>query len=770
MNEKQRKQIHDYSNKIEEKDNFVDAVRQVPGMYIGPLGNEGHINMIREVYQNSIDELSKCDFCNKIAVSYDERTCRAIVEDNGRGIPFELLIKLFTNPHISSNYSKEKGEYSSGLHGIGAKVTNALSSEFTVISSILGESKKIHFIEGIPTEEGIVDVENNNKQGTMVTFIPNFEIMGNITTKIPDVLHLIKSILYLTNIGSSVTFNGIMQDGTPYSEELTNEDGLLSFLILKTTSPVVKPIEIFDDTGFMKANIVFTFDSSNITEPQLDAFANMCPTTKGTHINGFYDGVCKFFREYMNKVYLASNKKNKLTVLNTDILPGLRGAISAFHLKPTFTGQAKEILSNKDLYEFVKDLVVNRLEEWSKSNPNDLQKLCKYFKDIAEIRSKADKDKVKLTSKFGSSLNKGLPLKFTKPTESWDEFIIVEGDSAGGSAKNSRDKRTQGIFPIKGKIPNALTNTNKQKFLNNEEVHGIITIIGGGYGKSFDISKVKWKKIIFMPDADADGKHIANLLLKLFLVYMRPLIEAGRVYKAVPPLYGITLPGGKHKYFTERIDYVEYLQNLFSKENTITALDGRNLNHNDIMRILYNNVDYTYELERIASRYSLEPRLLELLLFNKNNSIDNLRNAIKKEFRFMDVETQSGITVLSGIINSTYQTLYTTDKFYYDVKEIEKILQINDSLYYNINNQPNTLYQLMKKFEKTAPKKLTRYKGLGEMDPDQLGESTLKPENRTLIQYTSENIQKDLDEIKYLESNKNLLIKDIKATRLDLMG
>ena len=482
--------IRNYSNEIVSLNSFVEAVRKVPGMYIGNKGNQGFLTMIKEIFQNSLDEVMRDSSpCDRVIVSYDERNHTTIVEDNGRGIPFKDMIRIFTSQHTSANYNKKQGEYTSGVHGVGSKVTNALSSTFIVESYILGEARRIEFIDGVPTtEEPVVIPNENNKQGTLVIFRPCYEIMGELTLKVQDVLGLIRGIVPLTKIGSRYEFNGIFMDGKPYHEVMVNEDGILTDLIMKTINPLVKPIMYSKDNGTMKAEIAFTYDSKDLQDANITSYANFCNVISGPFLDGFEQGLCNFFRNYMNRIYLVNNKK--ISIINNDIKVGLKAIVTVSHITPIFTGQAKERLGNEDLLPFIRDLTLETLNKWSKENPQDLQKICKYLKEVAEIRVKSEEGKVKLSTKYESSSLTGLPKKYTKPTGKENlELLIVEGDSAAGSGKNSRCNKRQGMFPIRGKLPNAFT-TEKNKFLSNEEVAGIITIIGGGYGRSFDISKV----------------------------------------------------------------------------------------------------------------------------------------------------------------------------------------------------------------------------------------------------------------------------------------
>lgn len=763
--------IRNYANEITTLDSFVKAVRKLPGMYIGNIGNPGFLTMIKEIFQNSLDEVMRRKSpCDMIRISYDERTHETIIEDNGRGIPFSKMIDIYTKEHTSTNYEKEDFDYTAGVHGVGGKVTNALSAIFIVESYILGKAKRIEFIDGIPSSEEPVDIPNTeNKQGTIVRFRPSYEALGEVSLKIEPILELIKGMLSKTTLGTRFEFNGIFLDGTPYHEVMVNEDGLLSYIIMKTINPLIKPIIYAEDTGKMKAEIVFTYDSNDLQDANISTFANFCNVTDGPFKTGFEQGLCNFFRNYVNKIYLANNKK--VSIVNADIMVGLKAVINVAHLNPIFTGQAKERLGNEDMLPFIRDLTLKSLNKWSKENPQDLQRICKYLKDVAEIRLKSEGEKIKLGTRYESSSISGLPSKYEKPIGNSNlEFLIVEGDSAKGPANEARCKKRQGVFPIRGKLPNALT-TEKSKFLKNPEVDAIITIIGGGYGRSFDISKVKWEKIIFMADADVDGLHIRTLLLKFILMYMPQLIEDGRVYSAVPPLYGVRKKKGM-EYFTNRLDYVMYIQKIFTKNNTVATLRGNVLTQKEITDLLYRNTDYVYDIETLSNRYAINPCLLELVVINLNKDEETIRQIVMSTYRFMKVYNKNNVIIIEGLIDSKYQTLFLNEQFKTDVFIIQQYVNNNSNMYYNINNEKKSLYEIMKIYESSSPSNINRYKGLGEMNAKQLAESTLHPDSpyRTLLRYTVESAKEELEMIKYLESNKQELIKDVKVSRIDLMN
>lgn len=499
--------IKNYENELVKIESFIEGVRTLPGFYIGAIGNVGWLACIREIFQNAIDEMKRKNSpCHYVKVHFDERNQEAIIEDTGRGIPHGRIIEIYTTERMSSNYhKKEHDDYTSGTHGVGSGVALALSKYFSVNSYVLGNAVQVIFDSGIPWDRGEYKIPcPQGRQGTTITMSPDTTILGNVDLTCQEVFDMVFKIFTLIDIGDRIDFIGINKEGKEaIFEELTNKDGIITNLIINTQSPLITPITFGDDTGRMKAEIAFTYDTTDLTSEEIiTSFANFTPTTDGTHVSGFLDGLFIYFRNYMNKIFLG--EKSKITVVNNDIRTGLRAVVNSAHIEPVFKGQFKGVLSNEDMKPFVRNLTIKSLEEWAKTHSSDLQKICKFIKDIAEIRMKSDDNKIKLSSKYESSLLTGKPKGYKPASGNKDlELIIVEGKSALGSAINSRDASMQALYAIRGKMPNAFS-TPKAKFLSNAEVASIINIVGGGYGKSFDISKVKWKRIIFLADADPD--------------------------------------------------------------------------------------------------------------------------------------------------------------------------------------------------------------------------------------------------------------------------
>ena len=767
--------IEQYGDQIITLDNFVKVVRQNPGYQLGSIGNKGVQNAAREVWQNSFDEMDKASSpCTWVKITFDERTCGFTTEDNGRGIPFGDMLRVFSDPNTSSNYVKKPGEYSSGLHGVGAKVTNAVSHVFVVESyRYNGEARRVEFYEGYATKKTEEKIPNKEKKnGTKIYFEPSVEALGEISITWRDVYKWLQTIAPLNNVGDTVYFTAIDKKGNVYEEKIVNQDGIFTYLIRDTESPLIAPVEFHKDNGTMKADCAFTWDTSETSTDHIIAFACKCPTIFGTHITGFEDGLCTFFANYMNKIYLASQKKNKLTVTKNDIKCGLKAVVSAFHIKPIFDGQSKEKFTNIEMESFMKETINEMMDIWTRNNPKDLATICKYFKDVAEMRMSTDKQRIRLTDKYNKSKLTGLPSKYVAPkNRKGGEFFITEGDSAASLIKNHRLNDIQGYFPIRGKILNAFR-TPRDKFLANPEVAGIIQIIGGGYGRNFDISKVKWDKIIFCTDADPDGNHIKALLLRFFILYMPQLIEAGKVYAALPPLYGIKLGKNKYIYLKDRMDYIKYIQKDFSKNNKVTTVDKKALSSRELSNILYKNIDYEEELTRVADNHAIDPLLLEsilVLVYNKV-SFAKFSNAIKKQFRFISkVQKQKDTIVIEGLVGSKYQTVFVNDLLISESKTVLDYIEQNTALAYRVNGEVKSIYELMHMFNKSAPSSIQRYKGLGEMDGQRLFDSTLDPTKRTLIRYTMDDVKSEIETIRYYEDDMSRLLQDVKLSRFEVM-
>ena len=307
----------------------VEAVRKLPDVYIGALGNPGFLNMYREILQNSLDEITKGNTLDKnIIVSYDARNHTVIVEDNGQGIPIDKLVPVFSVLHSSSNYDKVEGsgDYSSGKNGVGSTITNFLSKFFVVESFRMdGSAGKVEFYEGHINNKGVQPIKcPPGKHGLRTSFAPA-DMMGNITVTDIDIERLTWELAHLCVIGTTITYNAINTLGQKRSVVIRNTDGIRSIMSNICKKPLIQPIAFGEDNGSMKIEVLLSYDTSDMDESGIVSFVNMCPTISGTHVDGFLDGVVKYFRDYMNKIYLANNKK--LQVNAQDIRTGLKAVV-----------------------------------------------------------------------------------------------------------------------------------------------------------------------------------------------------------------------------------------------------------------------------------------------------------------------------------------------------------------------------------------------------------------------------------------------------------
>ena len=755
--------VRNYGSEIVQLDDVVDQVRQTKDMYIGRVSeNAAFLTMVREIVQNSFDEILKGNaFSMDVYVTYDERTHQVIVSDNGRGIPIGKINTIFGTLHTSSNYKKELFNYSAGKNGCGACITNCLSKKFTVDTFISVDKAARHaeFNDGHIWSKGEQKIKCEDRQGTVISFIPNEDVIGMVTLEWRQVYDLLALMVPSMPIKTRVEFTGIDKTGKQYIETIMNKDGILTYIINTVDNPLIEPIYVTNDDGVHKVELMFTYDT--IKEEHVTALNNTCPTDGGKHIDGAIDGITRFFRDYMNKIALNTNNKNKLTCTVQDIRVGLQLAISSFCINAEYNGQAKEILSApEDMKPFVSQAVMLALNEWVKTHPNELQKLVKYFKEVIEMRTKQDKERVNLSKMFESSALSGLPQKYLKPNSRQGvELIIVEGDSAFGSARNVRDHAHQGILPSKGKILNVFDNP-REKVLKNEELAGVLQILDAGYGKSFNLEKCKVDRVIIMADADPDGAHIRTLWLRFFALYTPGLLEAGRVFAALPPLYAI--PEGKgYRYFGNELDFIKFIQKEFSKSVTLkTTVKGKPMTNAEVTKLLYNNDGYIQELLRVSANHAIDPYLLETIMINRKQTLKKFKDSIKKKYRFLDVEKSGDTIVLSGIANEKYHKVFFNEMLMKESVNICRYLD-NANEVYIMNDKPATLCDIMSKFEDFKPPRLLRFKGLGEMNPDMLGLSTLRPDgDRTLVQYTVEDVHKEIEEMRYINSNKDLLLKE----------
>lgn len=522
----------------------LEAVRKRPAMYIGDVGTRGLHHLVYEVVDNSIDE-ALAGFCDTVLVTIN-KDGSVTVEDNGRGIPVDIhpeekrsaLEVVMTVLHAGGKFDKNTYKVSGGLHGVGVSVVNALSSWLKVEVT---RDKKVYYQEyrqGIPVA-AVKDVKTISKDisGTKVTFMPDDEIFKNTEFRFDTLAGRMRELAYLNkNITINIKDN---REGSKEEEVYHYKGGIIEFVnyLDEERKPLHKPIYIEGEKDGTPIEIAFEYNES-YTENIFSYVNNINTTEGGTHLVGFKSALTRSLNNYAQKNNLIKN--TKVTLSGDDFREGLTAVISVKVMEPQFEGQTKTKLGNSETKSAVETIVNEKLAEFLEENPGVGKRIIEKCLRAAEAREAARKAR-DLARRKNALDNFDLPGKLadcsiTDPEHC--EMFIVEGDSAGGSAKQGRDRRFQAILPLRGKILN-VEKSKLNKILENNEIKALVAAVGTSIDSEFDVTKLRYGKVILMTDADVDGSHIRTLLLTFLYRYMKELITAGKIYIAQPPLYKI---------------------------------------------------------------------------------------------------------------------------------------------------------------------------------------------------------------------------------------
>ncbi len=565
----------------------LDAVRKRPAMYIGDVSSRGLHHLVNEVVDNSIDE-SLAGFCDKIEITI-RKDGSITVEDNGRGIPVDIhpeekrsaLEVVMTVLHAGGKFDKNSYKVSGGLHGVGVSVVNALAEWLKVEVRRDGKIYFQEFKRGVPVAKvKETGKARKNESGTKITFFPDPEIFNTTEFKFSTLAERMRELAYLNK-----TITIIIKDERNGGEEETYhfKGGLIEFVqyLDENRQPLHKTVYIEGIKDNTPVEIAFQY-TDRYTENIFSYVNNINTTEGGTHLSGFKTALTRTLNNYAYKNKLI--KEGKINLTGEDFREGLTAVLSVKVAEPQFEGQTKTKLGNSETRSAVEMLVGEKLTDFLEENPAIGRKIIEKCSRAAEAREAARKAR-DLTRRKNALDTMHLPGKLadcsiTDPEHC--EIYIVEGDSAGGSAKQGRDRKFQAILPLKGKILN-VEKAKINKILENNEIKAIISAIGAGIGVDFNEEKARYGKIILMTDADVDGSHIRTLLLTFLYRYMQELITAGKVYIAQPPLYKIK-KGKEEFYAFDEKERNEILKRLKVKGNGKGPLDEKNLKGVSISR------------------------------------------------------------------------------------------------------------------------------------------------------------------------------------------
>jgi len=529
----------------------LEPVRKRPGMYIGGVGSAGLHHLIWEILDNSVDEAMNGHASN-IWVTLHADGSSITIEDDGRGIPVDkhpttkksALEVIFTFLHAGGKFEHGNYKTAGGLHGVGASVVNALSKELVATVKRDGAQWEMRFKQGKPVS-GLKKLGPARGTGTSVYFHPDAAIFPKIEFD-PDLIKARLDVSSYLHRGLKVWFE---DEATKDKRTFEHTEGLVDYLKTIVAERGAKPVHdlpfVLSKDDVLRVDLVLQWTEA--TDEHLRSYVNGIPTgSGGTHENGLRAGIGKAVRNYIETHSLSPKG---VTLVAEDIREGLTGVLSLFVSDPQFQGQTKDRLNNPELVSAVDALVRPALEHWLNHNASVAQAIVARIILAARAREASRAAQAEVSRKSATSTRLNLPGKLsdcTNADQETSELFVVEGDSAGGSAKQGRDRARQAILPLRGKVLNA-ESASLAKVLENKELSDLVTALGCGLGKNFELSKLRYGKIIILADADSDGNHIATLLLTFIYRHLPQLITNGKVYLAQPPLYRIDV--GKDTYW-----------------------------------------------------------------------------------------------------------------------------------------------------------------------------------------------------------------------------
>lgn len=777
----------------------LSAVRKRPAMYIGSTGPDGLHHLVYEVVDNSVDE-ALAGFCNNIDVILNhDGSCTVI--DDGRGIPTgphpgdtegrTAAEVALTELHAGGKFESKAYKISGGLHGVGVSVVNALSEWLEVEIRQNGQVFQQRFERGDPA--GSLAVVGKTKgRGTKVTFKPDPEIF-EMTDFSYDVLSQRLREMAFLNRGLKIT---VLDERVDKRQEFLYKGGIVSFVehLNKNKTPLhPKPVYISGEKDGIFAEVALQYNDSYAEA--IFTFANNINTREGgTHLVGFKSALTRTANSYASSSGIVKNGKDSLS--GDDIREGLTAVISVKLPNPQFEGQTKMKLGNSEVKGIVESIVNDTLSTYFEENPSITRKIIEKALQASRAREAARKAR-ELTRRKGALEDTGLPGKLADCAEkdpALSELFIVEGDSAGGSAKQGRDRRTQAILPLRGKILN-VEKARFDKMLGSEEIRILITALGTGIGADdFDILKTRYHKIILMTDADVDGAHIRTLLLTFFYRQMPQVIEQGYLYIAQPPLFKVK-KGKTEKYIQNEAEMQNMLFELAAEDIAI-PVKGQEIKGKALIPFLKRLSSYEKLIEWFERRRK-DILVLKILLsegINKSSMKDKaglteLLKRISVQIPGISVgeinedEEHGGYTVELKRQNYkiTLETKLLLSPEYRELESLYTIIKDMGQRPYRITTKDGqkdlgSTTELYNYVFEAARKGLSiqRYKGLGEMNPQQLWETTMDADKRTLLQVTVED-SVQADEIftilmgDQVEPRKDFIVKHaLEARNIDI--
>jgi len=735
----------------------IEAVRKRPAMYIGSTGELGLHHLVWEVVDNSVDE-AMAGFCDEINVTVHDDNSVTVV-DNGRGIPVDMHATekkpaaevVMTVLHAGGKFDSETYKVSGGLHGVGVSVVNALADWLDLEIWRDGEVWEQSYEKGVPTSK-LKSSGKTRKTGTKITFHPDPAIFTTINYSFDTLSQRLRELAFL-NKGLKITLD---DERSNKKAEFRFTGGISEFVKHLNRGKQTlhdSPIYMEGKRGQVDMEIALQYNDSYAEN--IFTFANTINTVDGgAHLAGFRSALTRTINFYASSTGMLKEQKDEVSITGDDVREGLVAVVSVKLPQPQFEGQTKGKL-NSDIKGLVEQLVNEKLGEYFDKHSSIARKIIGKCIDAARAREAARKAR-ELTRRKSALDSSGLPGKLADCQErdpSRCELFIVEGESAGGSAKGGRDRRYQAILPLKGKILN-VEKARYDKMLGHEEIRAIITALGTGIGKDdFDAAKLRYHKIILMTDADVDGSHIRTLLLTFFFRHMRELIDKGHIYIAQPPLYRVKR-GKMDRYIRDEREFARELMSRATENHVVKGKNGKSLEGGDLTKFLLNIQEYDQVTAKLARKLR-EPKLVELLAeselekkadFAEKKKLQELAKEIEKaklnveaKLEYDEEHSLHELLLKNGGERRINWALASTPE-YKRLRTLHAAIAENDRPPFTVTHNGDKVTKedsvgVLNYVLEDAKKEftITRFKGLGEMNPDQLWGTTMNAETRTLL-------------------------------------
>ena len=767
-----KKEIKFKEEKMVVVEDDLDKIRTSPLMYISRVGSLGATHLAKECINNNIDEcVNKNSPGEYIYLSLNEDTNTFSSEDDGRGLPFDNMLGACTRMQSSTKFNRTDNQKSAGQNGCGLKATNALSDHFKLEVYKLGEHATVEFKDGVEIQSGEVHkCKDKDKHGTIVTFTPSEKYMGKCQMKSEDLLTWLNNIKHFLDKKIKMELEVIKKGKVKTYKFKRSANGIAD--LIKEMSPINHtPIYSGQGTAYVDENVrivkpggkvedkvmkrdielefAFALNADRL-EPMNRSFCNFVHTIdEGDHTSAVTAAICEYLSRKTRDI-LTEKERDRFSILFNDITSSLVLALSvSTSMDPGFTGQTKEKIENSMFTKPLKEIVKNVLDKHFIDNPKELKRYTDIVKANAKARYESTKARQSVIKREVGTLAEHLiPNYFPanrKGRKDYRELFIFEGLSVKANGTQARDPEYQAMFTLRGVPGEAYTQTSAEI---NETFKNLTKAINAGIGETFDVTKSRFDKVIITSDGDIDGAFIFSLLGGFFLKHMRDLVNTGRLYMSVPPLYKIK--DTKTPFVTDKQQYQTVFFRRITDKFELKTEKGKPLSKKDFNEFLKLNQYYLDELQRCSDHYSVNKKLLEFIIKYKNEK--NFEKLLKKEFPEINIERDKDNKeemIVQGVYEGAFQ-IFTVDKlFEKKTEKLYSLMQENECHYYDVTEIFKdsledkgilSIGEFLILAQKLQPAIELRYKGLGELSEDDLWDTVMDPEKRTLVQLTMSDI------------------------------